>query len=123
MEYLKDLVLDYFFLSAQFFEKITLYPCVRIRLTTRVLVIAIESMLDAQSTLSKLLLLLLFAMSGTKVISLCAHDTIIYYASESISEIIQEINADLEALKKRLEGKKLSLNVAKTEAMIMDSNC
>ena len=49
-------------------------------------------------------------------------DTSIYYASESVSEINQAVNADLEALKGWLEGIKLSLNVAKTDAMIIGSN-
>ena len=50
-----------------------------------------------------------------------ADDTSIYYASESVSDINQAVNADLEALKGWLEGNKLSLNVAKTEAMIIGS--
>ena len=56
------------------------------------------------------------------LVSTHADDTSIYYASESVSEINQAINADLEALKGWLEGNKLSLNVAKTEAMIIGSN-
>ena len=48
--------------------------------------------------------------------------TSIYYASESVSEINQAVNADLEALKGWLEGNKLSLNVAKTDAKIIGSN-
>ena len=51
-----------------------------------------------------------------------ADDTSIYYASESVSEINQAVNADLEALKGWLEENKLSLNVAKTNAMIIGSN-
>ena len=51
-----------------------------------------------------------------------ADDTSIYYASESVSEINQAVNADLEALKGWLEGNKLSLNVAKTDTMIIGSN-
>ena len=48
------------------------------------------------------------------LVSMYADDTSIYYASESVSEINQAVNADLEALKGWLEGNKLSLNVAKT---------
>ena len=50
------------------------------------------------------------------------HETSISYASESVSEINQAVNADLKALKGWLEGNKLSLSVAKTEAMIIGSN-
>ena len=56
------------------------------------------------------------------LVSMHADDTSIYYASESVSEINQAVNADLEALKGWLEGNKLSLNVAKTDAMIIGSN-
>ena len=41
------------------------------------------------------------------------------YASESVSEINQAVNADLDALKGLLERNKLSLNVAKTNAMVI----
>ena len=56
------------------------------------------------------------------LVSMYAGDTSIYYASESVSEINQAVNADLEALKGWLKGIKLSLNVAKTDAMIIGSN-
>ena len=46
----------------------------------------------------------------------------IYYGSEFVLKINQAVNADLEGLKGLLEGNKLSLNVAKTEAMIIGSN-
>ena len=49
-------------------------------------------------------------------------DTSIYYGSESVSEINQAVNSDLEVLKGWLEGNKLSLNVAKTYAMIIGSS-
>ena len=54
-------------------------------------------------------------------VSMYADDTSIYFASNSISEINEAINADLAALKLWLQGNKLSLNVAKTEAMIIGS--
>ena len=50
-----------------------------------------------------------------------ADDTSIYFASDSISEITEAINADLAALKLWLQGNKLSLIVAKTEGMIIGS--
>ena len=50
-----------------------------------------------------------------------ADDTSIYFASNSISEINEAINANLAALKLWLQGNKLSSNVAKTEAMIIGS--
>ena len=51
-----------------------------------------------------------------------ADDTCLYYSFDSVDAMNQAINADLTALKGWLEGKKLSLNVAKTEAMIIGSN-
>ena len=54
-------------------------------------------------------------------VSMYADDTSIYFASNSISEINEAINADLAALKLWLQGNKLSLNVAKTEGMIIGS--
>ena len=51
-----------------------------------------------------------------------ADDTCLYYSFDSVDAINQAINADLIALKGWLEGDKLSLNVAKTEAMIIGSN-
>ena len=56
-------------------------------------------------------------------VSMYADDTSIYFASNSISEINEAINADLAALKLWLQGNKLSLNVAKTEGMIIRSRC
>ena len=59
--------------------------------------------------------------------SMYADDTNIYYASESDSEMNQAVNAELEAMKGWPEGNmlslnKLSINVAKTEALIIGSN-
>ena len=54
-------------------------------------------------------------------VSMYADDTSIYFASNSVSEINEAINADLAALKLWLQGNKLSLNVAKTEGMIIGS--
>ena len=52
-------------------------------------------------------------------VSMYADDTSIYFASNSVSEINAAINADLPALNLWLQGNKLSLNVAKTEGMII----
>ncbi len=50
--------------------------------------------------------------------SVYADDTSIY----SASDINEAVNADLNALELWLQGKKLSLNVAKTEGMIVAGN-
>ena len=55
-------------------------------------------------------------------VSMYADDICLYYSFDSVDAINQAINADLIALKGWLEGNKLSLNVAKTEAMIIGSN-
>ena len=55
-------------------------------------------------------------------VSMYADDTCLYYSFDSVDAINQAINADLIALKGWLEGNKLSLNVAETEAMIIGSN-
>ena len=55
-------------------------------------------------------------------VSMYADDTCLYYSFDSVDAMNQAINADLIALKGWLEGNKLSLNVAKTEAMIIGSN-
>ena len=51
-----------------------------------------------------------------------ADDTCLHYSFDSVDAMNQAINADLIALKGWLEGNKLSLYVAKTEAMIIGSN-
>ena len=55
-------------------------------------------------------------------VSMYADDTCLYYSSDSADAMNHAINADLTALKGWLEGNKLSLNVAKTEAMVIGSN-
>ena len=52
-----------------------------------------------------------------------ADDTTIYYSSPSVDDINTTINADLEALRCWFEGNKLSLNVVKTQGMIIGSRC
>ena len=59
----------------------------------------------------------------TSDVAMYADDTTIYYSSPSMNDINTAINADLEALRGWLEGNKLSLNVVKTQGMIMGSRC
>ena len=49
-------------------------------------------------------------------------DTSISYSSKSVAEINEAINSDLERLQIWLGGNKLSLNVAKTQSMILGSS-
>ena len=48
-----------------------------------------------------------------------ADDTSISYSSKSVDEINSAINDDLSNLKLWLEGNKLSINVTKTQAMLI----
>ena len=59
----------------------------------------------------------------TSDVAMYADDTTIYYSSPSMTDINTAINADLEALRGWLEGNKLSLNVVKTQGMIIGSRC
>ena len=61
------------------------------------------------------------ALQSTKV-TMYADDTSISYSSKSIAEINEALNLDLKRLQLWLEGNKLSLNVAKTQSMILDSS-
>ena len=54
--------------------------------------------------------------------SMYADDACLYYSFYSVDAMNQAIKTDLIALKGWLEGNKLLLNVAKTEAMIIGSN-
>ena len=65
---------------------------------------------------------LLFLVYINDLPSCLKNSLVSMYADESVSEINQAVNADLEALKGWLEGNKLSLNVAKTDTMIIGSN-
>ena len=51
-----------------------------------------------------------------------ADDTAISFSSDNIEEIDAVLNADLACLEKWLQGNKVSLNVVKTQAMIMGSS-
>ena len=51
-----------------------------------------------------------------------ADDTRILYSSKSIAEVNEAVNSDLKRLQVWLEGNKLSLNVAKTQCMILGSS-
>ena len=55
------------------------------------------------------------------VLVMYADDTTIYYSSSSMDDINTAINAGHEALRGWLEGNKLSLNVVKTQGMIMEA--
>ena len=55
-------------------------------------------------------------------VSMYADDTCLYHSFDSFDAMNQAINADVIALKDWLEGNKLSLKVAKTEAMTIGSN-
>ena len=50
-----------------------------------------------------------------------ADDTSISYASKNIEELNTTLNRDLDCLNKWLQGNKLSLNVVKTQAMVIGS--
>ncbi|CAB4007833.1 Hypothetical predicted protein, partial [Paramuricea clavata] len=50
-----------------------------------------------------------------------ADDTNISYAANTIAELENVINSELKKLKSWLEANKLSLNIAKTEFMIIGS--
>ena len=51
-----------------------------------------------------------------------ADDTAISFSSDNIEEIDAVVNAELACLEKWLHGKKLSLNVVKTQATIIGSS-
>ena len=54
-------------------------------------------------------------------VTMYADDTSIFYSSKSVDAINSAINDDLSNLKLWLEGNKLSLNVSKTQAMLIGS--
>ena len=47
--------------------------------------------------------------------------THIFYSSKNIEDLIETLNSELKYLKKWLQGNKLSLNVIKTQAMVIGS--
>ena len=61
-----------------------------------------------------------FALDRTRA-TMYADDTSISYSSRSVTDLTQVINADLDSIRLWLEGNKLSLNVAKTQSMILGS--
>ena len=63
---------------------------------------------------------LLFALDRTKA-TMYGDDTSISYSSRSVTDLTQVINTDLDSIRLWLEGNKLSLNVAKTQSMILGS--
>ena len=54
-------------------------------------------------------------------VTMYADDTSISYSSKSVDAINSAINDDLSNLKLWLEGNKLSLNVSKTQALLIGS--
>ena len=54
-------------------------------------------------------------------VNMYADDTSISYSSDSVTNINDSVNEDLDHLKNWLEGNKLSLNVAKTQSMLIGS--
>ena len=54
-------------------------------------------------------------------VNMYADDTSIYYSSKSISSINNAVNKDLQSLKSWLDENKLSLNVAKTQSILIGS--
>ena len=61
------------------------------------------------------------ALQSTKV-TMYADDTSISHLSKSVAEINEAINSDLKRLQIWLGGNKLSLDVAKTQSMILGSS-
>ena len=61
-----------------------------------------------------------FALDITKA-TMYADDTSISYSSRSVTDLTQVINTDLDSIRLWLEGNKLSLNVARTQSMILGS--
>ena len=48
-----------------------------------------------------------------------ADDTSISYSSKNIEDLTEMLNSELKCLKQWLQGNKLSLNVIKTQAMVI----
>ena len=61
-----------------------------------------------------------FSLKNSEV-TMYANATNISYSSKNIDELNETLNSDLESLKQWLEGSKLSLNVIKTQAMVIGS--
>ena len=61
-----------------------------------------------------------FSLQNSQV-TMYADDTTISYSSNNIDDINDYLNRDLNCLKQWLQGNKLSLNVIKTQAMVVGS--
>ena len=61
-----------------------------------------------------------FALKNCKV-TMYADDTSISYSSKSIEDLTETLNNELKCLKEWLQGNKLSLNVTKTQGMVIGS--
>ena len=55
-------------------------------------------------------------------VSMYADDTSLAYASNSIDDVTESMNAELKNLRKWLHGNKLTINVAKTTSMVTGTN-
>ena len=58
---------------------------------------------------------------GSSHVNMYADDTSIYYSSKTISAINNLVKKDLQTLKSWLDENKLSLNVAKTQSILLGS--
>ena len=61
-----------------------------------------------------------FSLKNSEI-TMYADDTSISYSSKNTDELNETLNSDLDSLKQWLEGNKLSLNVIKTQAMVIGS--
>ena len=61
-----------------------------------------------------------FSLQNSQV-TMYADDTTISYSSKNIDDLNENMNRDLNCLKQWLQGNKLSLNVMKTQAMVVGS--
>ena len=58
-------------------------------------------------------------MSKQNLVRLLADDTNLTASGDSITDVVTVVNSDLENLRKWLTANKISLNVAKTEFMLV----
>ena len=61
-----------------------------------------------------------FCLEGCQV-TMYADDTSISFAAKSVNDLNMTLNRELDSLRKWLQGNKLSLNVLKTQAMVIGS--
>ena len=63
---------------------------------------------------------MIFSLKKAKV-TMYADDTSISYSSSSLEDVNRTLNSELSLLKQRLLGNKLSLNILKTQALVVVS--